>query len=115
MTATQIASDTAPGPADGAPSARATERGYWLVALALAVLTALEVSTYTHPDLWGEADIPSLLFFMAVKFFMVTWFFMHLKGDFARGHRILTYLFYFGLLLAAAVYVATLAALHFFG
>ncbi len=112
MTATEIAPDSTT--VEGAPRARAKERVYWLVALVLGILTTLEVSTYTHPEVWDDAAVPSLLFFMAVKFFLVTWFFMHLKGDFVRGHRILTYLFYFGLVLALAVYLATIAAMHFF-
>lgn len=115
MPVTQLAADTSDVAGVGAHGSRAKERVYWLVALCLGVLTALEVSTYTHPDTWGEAAVPSLLFFMAVKFFLVTWFFMHLKGDFARGHRIITYLFYAGLGLAMAVYIATMASLHFFG
>jgi heme/copper-type cytochrome/quinol oxidase subunit 4 len=90
------------------------EKIYWLVALVLGVITAIEVSTYTSPDVWGDAAVPSLLFMMAVKFFLVTWFFMHLKGDWNKGHRILTYVFYFGLVLAAAVYLATMAAMRFF-
>lgn len=98
----------------GAARAWKKEKTYWLVALVLAVITAIEVSTYTNPDIWGEAAVPSLLFMMVLKFFAVTWFFMHLKGDWARGHRMLTYLFYFGLALAAAVYIATLAAFRFF-
>ena len=48
---------------------------------------------------------------MAVKFWMVTWYFMHLKFD----SKLLTYIFYAGLALAVAVYCAALATFRFFG
>ena len=44
------------------------------------------------------------IFMMSVKFFVVTWFFMHLKND----SKLLTSVFYFGVALAAAVYVVFL-------
>ena len=90
-------------------------RTYVMVALVLAALTALEVSTYYVPDLMGGKDslaITSLLLFlMAVKFVMVVYFFMHLKYD----KKFLTVAFYSGLLLAVVVYVAVLAAFRFWG
>ena len=95
---------------DGATGAYPGDLKYWIIALILGVITAVEVTTYTHEDLWGDAAVPSLLFMMAVKFFMVTWFFMHLKND----KKILTTVFYFGLVLAVAVYIAALSAFRFF-
>lgn len=95
---------------DGARVAWPKDKIYWFVGLALGLITAVEVTTYTHPDVWGDAATPSLLFMMCVKFFLVTWFFMHLRND----SKLLTNIFYFGLGLAAAVYVAMLAAFRFF-
>ncbi len=86
------------------------ERRYWLVALILGLITAAEVTTYTHDDTWGDLATPSLLAMMAAKFFVVTWFFMHLRSD----RKLLTVVFYFGLALAVAVYMAALAASGFF-
>ena len=85
---------------------------YILVAVFLAVLTALEVSTY-----WWPKDFPvglstgMLVFLMIVKFGTVTAFFMHLKFD----KRILTVVFYAGLILALLVYMAVLTVFRFWG
>lgn len=95
--------------ADGR-EAFAHEKTYWVIALILGVITAVEVSTYTHEDTWGSLAMPALLVMMAAKFFIVTWWFMHLKND----TKLLTGVFYFCLVLAAAVYVAFLASSHFF-
>ena len=90
-------------------------RTYVMVALVLAALTALEVSTYYIPDLLGgkgSAAITALLLvLMAIKFVMVVYFFMHLKYD----KKFLTVAFYSGLFLAVAVYVAVLATFRFWG
>ena len=45
----------------------------------LAAITALEVSTY-YVD-FGPLFLPALLIMMAIKFFMVVSYFMHLKFD----------------------------------
>lgn len=95
---------------DGARVAWPKDKLYWYVFFVLLLVTAIEVSTYTHPDVWGELATPSLLFMMAVKFFIVTWFFMHLRND----SRLLTMVFYFGLALALAVYLITMATFHYF-
>jgi cytochrome c oxidase subunit 4 len=85
---------------------------YIVVAVVLAALTALEVSTY-----WWPKDFPvslstgMLVFLMIVKFGTVTAFFMHLKFD----KRILTIVFYSGLFLALGVYLAVLTAFRFWG
>lgn len=90
-------------------------RTYVMVALILAALTALEVSTYYVPDLMGGegslAITALLLFLMVVKFVMVVYFFMHLKYD----KKFLTVAFYSGLLLAVAVYIAVLALFRYWG
>lgn len=81
---------------------------YVKVAAVLAALTALEVSTY-YVD-FGALFLPTLLVLMAVKFFMVAWFFMHLRDD----AKIFGRLFWMGLFLAIAVYVGALATFQFF-
>ena len=83
-------------------------RGYINIALILAAITALEVSTY-YVD-FGPLFLPSLLIMMVVKFFMVVSYFMHLKFD----NKIFSWLFYAGLFLAIGVYVAALGTFHFF-
>lgn len=83
---------------------------YIRIAVVLAVLTAMEVSTYTHEDTWGSFAIPAILAMMVIKFALVAWFFMHLKDD----SKLLATVFSFGLGLAVAVYVMTLMASQFF-
>ena len=52
---------------------------YIVIALILAVLTALEVMTY-YVDI-GKLFLPTLLVLMTVKFLLVVLFFMHVKFD----------------------------------
>jgi cytochrome c oxidase subunit IV len=90
-------------------------RLYVGIAVFLAVLTGIEVATYYVPDIFGgKASTPLialLMILMAVKFWTVAWFFMHLKFD----KRLLTSIFYMGLGLAVLVYLAILAMFRFFG
>ena len=95
---------------DGARIAWPKDKLYWIIFLVLVIITLVEVSTYTHPDVWGDLATASLLFMMAIKFFIVTWFFMHLRND----SKLLTTVFYAGLVLAVAVYCAALATFRFF-
>lgn len=103
---------------DGAEHDYPADKKYWIIALVLGVITLLEVTTYWPlEDAWAEGFgtgldllVPSLLLMMAIKFWTVTWFFMHLRFD----SRLLTWVFYFGLVLAVAVYIATLATFEFF-
>lgn len=102
---------------DGATHDYPADFSYWGIALFLAAVTAIEVSTYTHPwfwedFLWTGVDVlvPSLLLMMAVKFWTVAFFFMHLRFD----STLLTAVFYAGLGLAATVYIITLATFAFF-
>lgn len=98
--------------ADAHPS---RERLYVIVAAALAAITGVEVMTYFVPDAFGgkgsTAMIAALLVLMAVKFWTVAWFFMHLKFD----KRILTVVFYAGLALAVLVYIAIFTVFRFWG
>lgn len=82
--------------------------GYVRIAVILAVITALEVSTY-YVD-FGPLFMPSLMIMMVAKFFMVVSYFMHLKFD----SKVFSFMFYTGLFLAIGVYVAALATFKFF-
>jgi len=85
-----------------------SDSGYIKIALILAAITALEVSTY-YVD-FGPLFMPVLMILMVVKFVMVVSYFMHLKFD----HKLFGFLFYVGLFLALACYVAMLATFKFF-
>jgi cytochrome c oxidase subunit IV len=84
---------------------------YVVVAVFLAILTALEVATY-----WAPKDAQHTWWFavalcgmMSIKFVTVTLFFMHLKFD----KRFLTVVFYSALVLAILVYLTVLTAFRF--
>lgn len=85
-----------------------SDKQYVLVAVFLAVLTAIEVSTY-YVD-FGPLFMPTLFALMIIKFVVVVSFFMHLKFD----NKVFSWMFYSGLLLAIAVYVGALSTFHFF-
>ena len=113
-TTAELGTTTAPTAAEhddhgGHPS----DAQYVWIAIILGVLTALEFLTYFSsvlPDFINDLALPILLVLMAVKFFLVVAYFMHLKFD----HKLLRQIFVFGLLLAVAVYFATLQAFRFF-
>jgi len=86
----------------------ATDGQYVLIAIALAVITGLEVAV-SYIDI-GPLFLPVLLILMMIKFVTVVSFFMHLKFD----KPVFTWAFYSGLFLAVSVYVAALATFHFF-
>ncbi len=85
-----------------------SDAGYIRIALILAAITALEVSTY-YVD-FGVLFLPALLIMMVVKFVMVVSYFMHLKFD----NKVFSYLFYAGLALAVGVYIVFLSTFKFF-
>ncbi|PHX70336.1 MAG: cytochrome C oxidase subunit IV [Acidimicrobium sp.] len=85
-----------------------SDAGYIKIAVILALITALEVSTY-YVD-FGPLFMPALLIMMVVKFVMVVSYFMHLKFD----SKIFSFLFYTGLGLALFVYITALATFKFF-
>jgi len=83
--------------------------GYFIkVAIVLAVLTALETSTYWLD--FGAFATPLLLTLMTIKFFMIVLIFMHLRFD----NRLFSVLFYIGLGLALFVYMVMLFTFQFF-
>ncbi|MFM8847536.1 MAG: cytochrome C oxidase subunit IV family protein [Actinomycetota bacterium] len=86
----------------------ASDKQYVIIALILAALTAIEVSTY-YVD-FGPLFMPTLFVLMTVKFVVVVSYFMHLKFD----NKLFSYLFYSGLILALAVYIGALSTFKFF-
>ncbi len=85
--------------ADGAHDDHPTEKKYWIIALILGVITAVEVAL-SYIDL-GDAVAPLLLIGMVMKFFIVASYFMHLKFDSKVTRR----LFISGLSLAVFCYL----------
>jgi cytochrome c oxidase subunit IV len=75
-----------------------SDRHYVNIAIALALITGLEVGVY-------YIDMPILFTLMSIKFFLVASQFMHLKFDSA----ILSRIFYGGLFLAVIVYLIALS------
>ncbi len=65
---------------DTAHRAHPTPRNYWLIALFLAVVTAVEISVPSISAL-DPVKVPLLWGLAAVKFFTVVGFFMHLRYD----------------------------------
>jgi cytochrome c oxidase subunit 4 len=94
---------TAAGEVEGEAHAHhPTPNEYVRIAVVLAVLTALEVSTYYFE--FGRAALPLLIALMAIKFVMVAGFFMHLRYDTKLFGRFL----YTGLAWAVVLYTLTL-------
>lgn len=84
-----------------------TARDYVNIAVILAVLTALEVSTYFVD--FGPLGVPMLIVLMAIKFLLVAGWFMHLRFD----TKIFSRLMYAGLGFALILYAITLVILFF--
>ena len=84
-----------------------TDITYWKVGLFLAILTALEISTYWWEE--GALTAAALLIMMTIKFVTVAMYFMHLKFD----AKVLRNVFFAGIVLAMGVYIAALSALVF--
>ena len=82
---------------------------YFKVAMTLSVITAIEVGIF-YLEWLGHGIIPILVILSGAKFAMVVMFYMHLKYD----HRLFTWMFVGGLLLAGAVVFALMALFRFF-
>jgi cytochrome c oxidase subunit 4 len=87
-----------------------TERQYILVAVVLAVLTAIEVALYYVDSLNDDALVAMLGILAVAKFVMVVMYFMHLRFDSPVFRRF----FVTGVVLAVAVYIVVLATFHVF-
>ena len=87
-----------------------TDKKYVMVAVYLAILTAVEVGlSYLHPSFAPWLPTVLLIAIMIVKFVTVVLFFMHLKFDDKWFGR----LFWTGLILAVVVYCAALTTFQF--
>ncbi len=93
-----------------------SDKNYIYIALGLAVITAIEVA-WSYLPVWEDAsgvtsfvEVAGLLIMMMIKFVIVASNFMHLKFD----NKILTRIFYAGLVLAFGVYIAALATFQVF-
>jgi cytochrome c oxidase subunit IV len=84
-----------------------TARDYVNIAVVLAVLTGLEVSTYFVD--FGPIAVPMLIVLMIIKFLLVVGWFMHLRFD----TRIYGRLMYTGLGFAVVLYAVTLIIFAF--
>lgn len=93
--------------AEVAHSGAPTPRLYWMIALILAVLTAVEVAI-PYIDALDSVTLPLLLTLGAVKFLMVVGFFMHLKFD----RPIYRNLFFIGVIGALLIYAVVLLAMQ---
>lgn len=85
--------------------AHATNKTYWLIALILAILTALEVAyPYVTKDYTAlnYYYMPILAIMSVAKFFLVVAYFMHLKYDQVILARILA----FSLIIAFGISIA---------
>ena len=97
-------------PDDHEHAAHASDKDYVMIALGLAVLTAIEVGLSYWHALEGLYLVIPLLVVMAIKFFIVASRFMHLHFD----SKTLSRLFYAGLFLACGVYLIALLTFHAF-
>ena len=107
-TASDQSANTETVAVDGEEHHGVSDKQYIVIALLLAALTAIEVSTY-YVD-FGPLFMPTLFVLMAVKFVVVVSYFMHLRFD----NKLFSYLFYTGLILALTVYVGALSTFKFF-
>ena len=82
---------------------------YFKVAMALVVLTALEVVVFYFEWL-GYAIIPVMAILSVGKFAIVVMYYMHLKFD----EKLLTYVFMAGLILAVVVIMWLMALFGWF-
>jgi cytochrome c oxidase subunit IV len=89
----------------GGGGGHATVKTYIQVAVALAIITGVEVATLYVPGIPNPVLVISLLAMSAVKFYLVVGFFMHLKYD----HGIMRALFVGPLVIAIAIILAVMA------
>ena len=99
------------------PGEHASDRQFVKVFLGLVVVTAVEVAWAYAP--WADEDASrgatalywgGLMGMMGFKFFIIASYFMHLRFD----NKILTRVFYAGVVLAVAVYLIALCTSQLF-
>lgn len=89
----------------GGGGGHSSVRTYVNVAIALAIITAVEVATLYIPGIPNALLVGSLLVMSAIKFFLVVGFFMHLRYD----SPIMRALFVGPLLIAILIILAIMA------
>ena len=105
MTAPTETQETAPVPADDHEDHfHLRPANYWLIALFLGVITAVEIAITYIPGFEGPFLVASLLLLGIVKFLTVVAFFMHLRYE----PFTMNFMFYFGLIGALALFLAVL-------
>mgnify|MGYP000084177884 CR=1 FL=1 len=99
------------------PGEHASDRQFVKVFLGLVIITAVEVAWAYAP--WAAEDASrgatavywgGLVLMMGIKFFIIASYFMHLRFD----NKLLTRVFYVGVVLAVAVYIITLTTFQIF-
>jgi heme/copper-type cytochrome/quinol oxidase subunit 4 len=115
-TSTEVDADQGSGHSaghDDEAHAHPTEGTYWIVFVALVVLTAVEVA-WSFLGFEGPALVLPLIAMMTVKFLLVAGAFMHLYFDLRIiNGKLFTWAFASGLALAATVYLVVVAAFRF--
>lgn len=114
-TTAPVAGDVYPDIEDH-PGEHASDRLFVKVFLGLVVVTAVEVGWAYMP--WEDSDSRAwtavywggLMLMMGFKFFIIAGYFMHLRFD----NKILTRVFYAGVVLAVAVYMIALCTFQLF-
>ena len=91
-------------------TAHPTPKTYFIVAMILSLITAIEVGVFYLTWL-GYGIIPVLAILSIAKFAMVTMFYMHLRYE----ARLFTVFFVAGLSVATFVIFALLILFRFFG
>lgn len=86
-----------------------TPATYWLVALFLAAVTAMEVTT-PYVSTLDPVKVPLLVALGAIKFATVVMFFMHLRFD----KKLYRNLFLFGVIGVIPLFVVVLLSMHAF-
>ncbi len=108
-----MSQDTEQATAEAAPAevhtGHPTAMTYFKVAMALSVITAIEVGIFYLTWL-GHGIIPILAVLSIAKFALVGMFYMHLKYD----HQLFSSMFVAGLVTATGIVFALMALFHFF-
>ena len=95
--------------AEAAHTGHPTPATYFKVAMALSILTAIEVGIFYVTQI-GYAIIPVLAILSIGKFALVVMYYMHLKFD----SKIFSGLFFFGMFVATGVIFALMALFSWF-
>ena len=93
--------------AEAAHRAHPTPGQYWLIALFLGAVTAVEIAVPSISAL-DSVKVPLLWMLAAVKFFTVVGFFMHLRYD----KKLYRTLFLFGVIGVFPLFIVVLLSLN---